>query len=338
MSEDKYYITGGAGFIGRHFNNLVNSDQVINIDLRSQQVVPNQVKSDIKDIDNIRDSIGDSNIILHLAASHYDFEKDYYETNVFATEKLLKVATEKNIERFIFFSSVAVYGDAVTSVDETSIPAPINDYGKSKLKAEELVKNWALEDSKRKVVIIRPAVIFGPYNFGNLFNLTRNIDRGLNFQIGGSPVIKSVAYVENLVEATLYLVNNLKDPIKIVNYVDEPQLTNSEIAGEISKAMGRKGTFKLPYRVALSLGYIFDLVGKILGKELMISVRRVKKFCTPTHFSAKKIRQEGFEPRFTTEEALELTTQWYLDNKVTWEKEYDLLKKLFKSNYGITIE
>lgn len=336
--ENKYYITGGAGFIGRHLNRLLQREQVINVDLRTHQVVRNQIVSDIRDKKNIENTIGDSNIIVHLAASHYDFEKDYYTTNVEATRKILEVADARNISRFVFFSSVAVYGSSTEACDEKTKPNPDNDYGKSKLEAERLIQEWANEKEDRRVLIIRPAVVFGAYNFGNLFNLTRKIDRGLNVQISGKPVIKSAAYVENLVEATKFLIDNFNGKLEVFNYVDEPQLTNLAVSEIIGEILGKNKSFKIPYRIARTVGYFFDLIGKVVGKELLISERRVKRFCTSTHFTAQKIRDFGFTPRFTTEEGLKLTTEWFLNNREIWKVEHERLKKLFKSNYGVTIE
>lgn len=338
MERNKYYITGGAGFIGRHLNRLLGEENVVNIDLRTHQVVRNQIVSDIRDKKNIENTIGDSNIIVHLAASHYDFEKDYNTTNVVATKHLLEVASQKEINRFIFFSSVAVYGSNPNPADENSELNPDNDYGRSKLEAERIIQEWAFEKEERQVIIIRPAVVFGAYNFGNLFNLTRNIDRGLNVHIGNRPVIKSVAYVENLVDATKYLIDRFEGKFEIYNYVDEPQLSNIEISENIGAVLGKNKSLKIPYGIALTLGYFFDLVGILAKKELLISERRVKKFCTPTHFVADKIRENGFESRFTTKEALTLTTEWFDKNREVWKIEHERLKKLFKSNYGITIE
>ncbi|MEX0844992.1 MAG: NAD-dependent epimerase/dehydratase family protein, partial [Balneolaceae bacterium] len=337
-SSDIYYVTGGAGFIGRHFNNLLDEGNVTNIDIRVQKVVPNQVYGDIRKIQDIRNSIGDANIIVHLAAAHYDFEKDYFATNVEGTKNLLKVADEQNIDRFVFYSSVAVYGQNEEPAHEGTAPNPDNDYGRSKLEAEKLIKEWAEQKPERKVLFIRPAVVFGPHNFGNLFNLTRNIDRGLNFHIGRKPVIKSLAYVENLVEATHYLIHNMTEKSQTFNYVDNPQLTNFDISNNISAAFGQRKSLTISYPLALLLGYFFDLIGKFIDKELMISVKRVKKFCTPTHFNADKVFETGFKPRFTTVRALEYTTRWYIENREVWTKEHEMLKKLFRKNYGITIE
>tara|TARA_Y100001935_G_scaffold247870_1_gene244331 strand:- start:44146 stop:45162 length:1017 start_codon:yes stop_codon:yes gene_type:complete len=338
MKNRKFYITGGAGFIGRHFNNHLKDYQRISIDLREQQLVNNQVLGDIRNIEEIRNSIADSNTILHLAASHYDFEKDYFKTNVEGTRNLLQVATEKNIDHFVFYSSVAVYGVKNLPANEESQKMPENDYGRSKLEAEGIIKKWVDEKKGRKALIIRPSVVFGSHNYGNIFNLMRNIDRGRNVQIGNKSVIKSIAFVENLIDATLYLMQNVDSDFEVFNYADTPHLTNFEISHNISDGLGRKGAIKIPYGLAIALGGVFDMIGGLLNKEMVISVKRVQKFCTSTHFEAEKVKKFGFKPAYTTKEGLKKTAVWFDENRDTWQHEYDNLKKLFKTNYGISIE
>lgn len=338
MTDRKLFITGGAGFIGRHFNELFEDQQVINIDLREQQLVKNQILGDIRDIEVVRHSIADSNTILHLAASHYDFEKDYFKTNVEGTRNLLTVAEEKGIKEFIFFSSVAVYGVQNLPADENSILAPENDYGRSKLEAEKLIKAWTEKGEGRKALVIRPTVVFGTHNYGNIFNLMRNVDRGTNVEIGSKPVIKSTAYVENLVQATRFLMDKVQSEFEIFNYADTPHLSNFQISAAISDALDKKKAIKIPYAVAIALGGIFDVLGKVLNKEMVISVKRVQKFCTSTYFKAEKVLEYGFTPEFTTIEGIQETTKWFTENRDIWGEEFDNLKKLFKANYGITIE
>lgn len=336
--NNRYYITGGAGFIGRYFNSKLKDVPRINIDFREEKLVENQYKGDIRRIDDIRDSIQDSDTILHLAASHYDFEKDYHATNVGGTKNLLQVADERGIKNFVFFSSVAVYGVSHNPAFEDSTPYPENEYGKSKLDAEALIKEWVDKEEGRKALIIRPAVVFGPHNYGNIFNLMRNIDRGLNVQIGNVPAIKSIAYVKNLVDATLYLMKTVDSDYEVFNYADTPHLSNYEISNVISEGLGKKGKIKVPYIVGNFLGVVFDLIGKALNKEMVISVKRVKKFCTPTYFEAQKVQEFGFTPSHNTTEGLLETGNWFVENRTIWEKEYKNLKRLLEKSYGISIE
>lgn len=336
--KNNYYITGGAGFIGRHLNKIIKDNQVINIDLRKNNVVKNQIAGDINNIEDIRRSIGNSDIIVHLAASHYDFEKDYFKTNVGGTRNLLQVATEKDIRQFVFFSSVAVYGTTHKPTSESVSPKPDNDYGRSKLEAENLIQQWATEMPGRLVLIIRPAVVFGPHNYGNLFNLTRQIDKGKNFHIGHTPVVKSIVFVRNLVMATKFLIENPLNEVNIYNYVDEPQLTNKEISTVISETLGKHKPKTIPLFLALLAGNFFDVISFITKREMTISANRIKKYCTASHFLPNNINLTNFKPQFNTIEGLVETTKWYNENRDEWNSEYAFLKNLFQSYYGITLE
>ena len=222
--------------------------------------------------------------------------------------------------------------------DESSELDPENDYGRSKMEAEKLIKAWAEAKDGRKALIMRPTVVFGAHNYGNIFNLMRNVDRGTNVEIGNKSVIKSTAYVENLIEATKFLFETVDLNYSVFNYADTPHLTNFEISSTIGEAMDKGGAIKIPYGLAITLGAVFDVLGRVLNKEMVISTKRVKKFCTSTYFRADKVLEFGFEPKYTTKEAIFETTKWFTENHAIWEKEFDNLKKLFKANYGITIE
>ena len=216
--------------------------------------------------------------------------------------------------------------------------APENDYGRSKMEAEKVIKEWVNEKVGRKALIIRPAVVFGSHNYGNIFNLMRNIDRGRNVVIGSKSVIKSTAYVQNVIAATKYLMDTVDSKFEVFNYADQPHLTNFEISAVIAESLGKGGSIKIPYSVAITLGSLFDVAGKLLNKEMVISTKRVKKFCTSTYFSADKVLEYGFKPEFDTKEAITETTHWFEENRKLWGKEFDNLKKLFRTNYGIIIE
>lgn len=97
---------------------------------------------------------------------------------------MLKAASETGINKIVFYSTVAVYGEVHEPVSEEYIPNPNKPYGESKLKAEDLIKHWTEGNSNRRALIIRPTVVYGEYNFGNVFNLIRQIDSGFFFHIG----------------------------------------------------------------------------------------------------------------------------------------------------------
>ncbi|MEO8471009.1 MAG: NAD-dependent epimerase/dehydratase family protein [Chryseolinea sp.] len=315
-------LTGGSGFIGSHFHNLLPNNQLVNLDLLepSFNYASKYVKGDIRIEEDIRRAVQGKNVktILTLAAKHHDFgvgHDEYFDTNEEGTKMICKVATEFNINEIIFYSSVAVYGISENISTEQMMPAPDAPYGASKLAGEKVLEKWSAEDPARKVLIIRPTLVFGPNNMANMRNLIRQIDSGLYFHLGKADNVKSVAYVENVVKATMYLIGKMTPGISIYNYADEPQLTTRQISNVIATSLQKKVRFTIPKTLGVMMGIPFDLMIKISGKNLPISTARIKKLGTSTHHSARKIFAEGFTPDYSTDDGLQKMVEWYKEEK-----------------------
>jgi len=315
-------LTGGSGFIGGHFHQAIPNDKLVNLDL----VLPNFshqatfVQGDIRIKEDVRRAIQNNGIktILSLAAKHHDFgigHDEYFDTNEDATRVLCEVATEFGIREIVFFSSVAVYGIRPEISTESMVPKPDAPYGASKLAGEKVLEKWASEQPGRKVLIIRPTLVFGRNNMANMRNLIVQIDSGLYFHLGKAANVKSIAYVENVVQGTLFLIGRMKDGVAIYNYADEPQLSTRQIGETIAAALGRKIRLTLPMMLGVMLGIPFDIVIKLTGKNLPISSARIRKLGTATHHSAKKLFTEGFKPSFTTIDGLRKMVDWYKSSK-----------------------
>jgi GlcNAc-P-P-Und epimerase len=311
-------LTGGSGFIGSHFHLVIPNQEIVNLDILAPSFKNESlyVQGDIRIKEDVIRAISQNKIdcIISLAAKHHDFgigHDEYFDTNEEGTKVICDVASQFGIKEIIFYSSVAVYGmlDRITS--ETSEPNPDSPYGASKLAGEKVLIKWALEDPARKLLIIRPTVVFGPGNMANMRNLIRQIDSGLFFHIGKADNIKSIAYVENIAQATLFLKDRLRPGVSIYNYSDEPQLTSREISDEIARSLNKKIRFTLPKLVGVMLGLPFDLIIYLTGKNLPVSSSRIKKLATATHHSAKKIFSEGFKPNYSTKEGLQRMVAWY---------------------------
>jgi nucleoside-diphosphate-sugar epimerase len=325
-------ITGGSGFIGSHFHNYLENNEIINFDQKKPNFTckSTYLEGDIRkkeDLDIVSQKFEISNII-HLAAVHFDFQSNFHDANVNGTKNIIEFAENNNINKIIFYSSVAVYGYVTKETDENTPPNPNIYYGKSKLEAEHLLIDWANKSKNRKLIIIRPTVVYGPNNFGNVFNLIRQIKSGFAPIIGKGNNVKSIAYVENLVLATLEISKQIKDRVKIYNYVDYPQYTTKELSKLIANKLNKKSVFRIPYKLALFLAIPFDIISYILGKDLPISRMRIKKFCSPTYFLADKIRSDGFTQKYSPEEGIEKTIHWI--NSIDPKKEYKNWKKQFK--------
>lgn len=324
-------ITGGSGFIGSHFHSVLPNDSLVNLDLvppkfscQSQYVAGN-----IRDLEKVRATLLEfpCNRIVHLAAEHKDFgiNRDaYFLTNEFGTQNLCQAATEFGIKEIVFYSSVAVYGANTTPSTEAMTPQPNSHYGESKLKGEAALRNWAAEDLSRRVIIIRPAVVYGERNIANMFRLISQIKSGRYFHVGAANNIKSIAYVKNLVDATLWLMNRHSSGVVTYNYSDLPQLSSREIADHIAKKLNRRAPMTLPYWILYLLALPFDLAIAITGRDLAISTKRVTKLCTETFHRADRIVEAGFKPKFTNLDGLSNMIQWMQSDQFASEAIFDV--------------
>jgi nucleoside-diphosphate-sugar epimerase len=326
----KYFITGGSGFIGSHFHDSIPQSSIVNFDLVEPKIHLNSkfIRGDVRKLSDIENALAKNkcDIIIALAAEHKDFgvsNDAYFATNEIGTENICKAASKNEIKNIIFYSSVAVYGKNLTPCDEDTIPNPNLPYGKSKLAGEQVLKNWVLEGPDRRVLIIRPTVVFGERNIANMFKLIVQIKAGKYFHIGKGNNIKSLAYVKNLVEATLFLINRDFTGIEVYNYSDNPQLTSREIANMISDEFGKSRSLTIPYWLAYILGLPFDFLIKISGKDLPISTDRIRKFCTQTYYLPRMIEKSGFLPKYTTLDGLKGMVSWYKNNFNSSENNFE---------------
>ena len=321
MKMNKSYIVGGSGFVGTKLISLLGQDKCSNLD-KNQSVS----FSKITKIGNIifKDQINfknEFNSVILLAAEHRDDvipSSLYYDVNVEGTKNVLNAMDEVGIKHLIFTSSVAIYGLNKDCPDECHPHDPFNDYGKSKLEAELVIKEWYEKDPKNKsVTIIRPTVIFGENNRGNVYNLLKQIASGKFFLIGNGQNKKSMAYVENVIAFIKYRLELNEKGFNIYNYVDSPDLTMLSLIKIIEKTLNKKiPSIKIPILIGYLVGHLFDLLAKLSKRKLAISSIRVKKFISTTQFNASKVHSSGFKPVFTLEEGLKRTLKYeFLDDR-----------------------
>jgi len=311
---EKISIIGGSGFVGTNLcQQLVMTQQDFEIiDLKMSNQFPEKCKiADVRDADTLRETItGD--VVVNLAAVHRDDVRDkseYQKTNVDGAENVARVCEEKGIGKIVFTSTVAVYGFAELGTDETGDIKPFNEYGRTKFDAEEKMRAWYAK-GENSLIIIRPTVIFGEGNRGNVFNLLKQIASGKFLMVGKGENKKSMAYIGNVV-AFLVTCIATDEKYGLYNYVDTPDLTMNELVSQVrTKLKGKTGVgFRLPYWLGLLLGYIADFVAVISGKILPISSIRVKKFASSTEFRTAKVRLDDFDAPFQLSEGIQLTLQ-----------------------------
>jgi nucleoside-diphosphate-sugar epimerase len=250
--------------------------------------------------------------IVNLAAEHRDDVRpisSYYDTNVRGAEQVCQAARDARVMKIIFTSSVAVYGFHPQPLDESGPFQPVNPYGETKLAAEAVYQAWAAEDASRTLVMIRPAVVFGEKNRGNVYNLLRQIASGRFLMVGSGNNMKSMAYVGN-VAAFLAHTLSLAPGLHIFNYVDGPDMNTSDLVKHVWHCLGKSGQpRRIPKSVALAGGTAFDIVARITGRRFPISAVRVRKFCESTQFRADRIASTGFRPPYSLAEGLARTLE-----------------------------
>ncbi len=319
-------IIGGSGFIGSRLISEIQADYdglLVNIDKAISEENHNISHiADIRSKNSIQECMPDDSILIHLAAEHRDdvFPRSlYYDVNVSGTRNICEVANSKGSKFIIFLSSVAVYGAHDSCRDEGSPLLPNNDYGVSKLQAENILKNWQEQDSKeRTLVIIRPTVVFGEKNRGNIYNLMRQIATGKFVMIGNGENKKSIAYVGNLVAFIKYCLNNSSPGLYLFNYVDKPDMTMSALIDSIYKILGSRKVIrlKIPACIGLFLAKLIDIYANISKRRLTISSIRIQKFCANSIFSTKIFKETKFQPPYTVEKSLKMTVEYdFLNNK-----------------------
>ncbi|MDI5890276.1 NAD-dependent epimerase/dehydratase family protein [Halomonas rhizosphaerae] len=307
---------GGSGFIGTRLCRRLteHQSQFSIVDKAESAHYREKVeRADVRSVEALRDAVPEGSVLINLAAEHRDDVRPkslYDEVNVADARNLCQVAREKRIQHIVFTSSVAVYGFAPAGTDESGEINYFNDYGRTKWLAEGVFKEWQAEDpDNRTLVIVRPTVVFGEQNRGNVYNLLRQIASGKFVMIGDGKNTKSMAYVEN-VAAFLEHSLTFKPGVHIHNYIDKPDFDMNTLVGTVRKKLGKGASvgLRLPYVAGLACGYTFDAMGAITRRSFPVSSIRVKKFCATTQF-ATNIADTGFEPPLPLAESLERTLQ-----------------------------
>lgn len=268
------------------------------------------------------DVLKDSDVVINLAAEHRDDvtpKSLYDDVNVQGSENVCKACTELGIKKIIFTSSVAVYGFAPIGTDESGEINYFNDYGRTKYLAEGKYREWLEKDSSNSVVIIRPTVIFGEQNRGNVYNLLRQIAGGKFPMVGKGTNRKSMNYVENVAAFIEYeLSHDSEGGEHLYNYCDEPAYDMNHLVLDVYKFLGKPKSklIHFPYWLAYCGGKCFDLLAFITRKKFAISSIRVKKFCQNTYFVGANIKKTDFVPPVKLEDGLKQTIEYEFVNKV----------------------
>ena len=315
MADGKIAVIGGAGFVGnrlaKNFDRLGRKYLICDINTKNRS--DNITYLDVEDKKSLEQLNGFATIV-NLAAVHRDDVRPltrYDDVNVQGALNLCEAARKYNIVKIIFTSSVAIYGFAQADTDESGSPNYFNDYGRTKFLAEGVYKEWQAEDpDNRTLVIVRPTVIFGEGNRGNVYNLLRQIASCRFVMFGDGKNKKSMAYIEN-VTAFLEYSLSFTPGVHIYNYTDKPDLDMDTLVSKTRDILFGKNNvgWRLPGFLALLIGYFFDAIAAVTNRTFPVSSVRVKKFLRTTQFKSS-IAATGFIAPVSLEEGLAKTVYY----------------------------
>ena len=316
QSPPTVLIIGGSGFIGtRLARRLAAAGRPFRIaDLRPSAAFPEAwVGCDVRDPASLAGLFADVDWVLNLAAEHQDDVQPlsrYHDVNVAGARHVCAAAAHAGVHRLLFTSSVAVYGLPEGVVDESGPFRPFNEYGRTKLAAEGVYREWAAADPARSLVLVRPTVVFGEGNRGNVYNLFRQIASKAFLMVGDGRNRKSLAYVENV---AAFLQHCLADAAgtRVYNYADGPDLSMDELVALVKGALGQDPApgLRLPYALGYAGAALLDGVARLSGRRFPISRVRVRKFCASTRFDAGRAMASGFRPEVSLAEGIARTLQ-----------------------------
>ena len=317
-------VTGSSGYIGPHLVQALRNrgHHVIGLDrVKPSSMEPHVfVHGDLLDDESLEKGFTNGiDCVAHLAAARADWgltDEEYMRDNVRATRRLIEVGRKAEVNKWLFYSSVGVLGSSVEALDDSSPQAPKGAYGVSKADAESLFVQLGESDPSAEIMIVRPSAVYGPGNppNTNVYRLIDAIHRRRFVMIGTGTNIKTMSYLPNLIEATLFLIDRMSAGAGKYIYVDNPTLTTRALVDYLHDALAIQAPrWHLPLPLMRLLSYPSDLLAQLLGVDLPITSARIQKFSRPTNFDRRSLDEAGFSPTFSSEEGLAVTVQWYID-------------------------
>jgi nucleoside-diphosphate-sugar epimerase len=319
----KCLVIGGSGFVGsRLIPELEPTWNVVNLDKAdSREFGSITHRIDVREPDSFMHHMQGCDTVVLLAAEHRDDVTPaslYFDVNVQGMRNILASMDQYGVRRIVFISTVAIYGlDISTPLCETDRIDPFNDYGRSKWEAEKILQEWIDKDKRRSALVLRPTVIFGEGNRGNVYNLINQIYSGNFLMIGDGCNKKSMSYVGNIVSFIAYMLNSHWHGTQVFNYVDTPDFDMNTLVAEVYRFKGKPvPQLRIPYRLGIFVGTIFDIVAKITRHKFPISSIRVKKFCANTLVDGSKLNATQYIRPFTLMDGLQkmLTAEFSSDD------------------------
>lgn len=323
----KALVTGGRGFIGSFLVKLLLAKGIqVRCLLRNKRKDQRwltgldfeHATGDITEPNSLLPTVEGVDYVYHLAGlTKSSFKSEFHKINVEGTRNLLDATLKinPNLRRFVLVSSLAAAGPSPDGnpLTESDPANPMSDYGKSKLKAEEIALKYS---QKFPMSIVRPPAVYGPRE-RDIFQFFKYAKQGWLPILTGGPRYSSVIYVKDLVEGLLLVAEQEKAQGEIYFLSDDESYSWEYFGATLAEILGVKPRkIMIPLTAAFLTSCGFELVAKFTRQPTLFSLDKFREL-RATHWicdNSKAKKELGFRPRFDLHRGLYETAQWYLEN------------------------
>ncbi len=312
----KIVITGATGFVGLPLCRALETKGHTILGIARSRGKKGQTPLVALNIDTNTEwdeLLANTQTVIHLAARVHimndtasDPLQSFREINTTATLRLAVAAANAGVRRFIFLSSIKVNGEFTTNqpFNEHSPAAPVDPYGISKHEAEEGLRKIAAVTSM-EVVIIRPPLIYGPGVKANFLRLLSAAVRGIPLPLAGIKNRRSLVALDNLVDFIITCIDHPAAANETFLISDDKDLSTAELVQCMAKQAGHSARlFTLPQS-------IMELGAALLGKKAILD-----RLTHSLQIDSSKARQRlQWQPPISTDQAIDNTVAWYLQQK-----------------------
>lgn len=315
-------LFGGDGYIGRNLLFKLVADSVFDSFIVFDKQKSNSlmvyyereniehILGDVRQPIDIRlqDFDANNSWIFNFAAVHrepgHEFH-EYFDTNIPGAQNVVEFASRANIKNILFTSSIAPYGKSLNVRTENSNLYPETAYGISKALAEQTHLRWLDKDVGRRLVIVRPSVIFGPNDPGNVYRMIKSLKKGTFILPNGGNIIKAYGYVYGLIESMLFTMEK-NESLIIYNYAESPLVPLKEMVTIAKKELNiKKPVLSMSVSLLAMIAFFVQVFFRFIGKKSDIHPVRVRKAGFPTNIKPEYLERSGFNFKYDFQKALE---------------------------------
>jgi nucleoside-diphosphate-sugar epimerase len=313
-------VTGAAGFLGSVVANHLSGEgkHVRRMVRRTDPMLGSGVVvADLLDPAGLEEAVRGIDVVVHIAGRAHIMRRDpesdtaFLRTNVEGTRLLLEASVRAGVGLFVFFSSVKAVGEMNTSPwTEAVAPRPVDPYGISKLKAEEVVREFG-NGSGMQTAILRLPLAYGPGMKGNMMRLFDAVKHGVPLPLRNVRNQRSMIFSDNLAAAVSSVLRSSRVNGETFFVSDGADLSTPDLLRAVGVALGKSpNLFPVPRSILTTVGRVGDLIGRV--RPFSVSSEVVQRLVGSLTVDISKLRAlTDYLPPFSVQDALRETASWY---------------------------